>query len=446
MDPILDAPITPAYPVGYAFWIQNWHAIEAAARQWYEEANGHPGAETDIGHGLWRGLNEGDRWKTLRNAFQDTWPKPVPPPVITPTEALRAGGLNFTLERNGQPIIQKICGFTAFDAPRMFLQGRTAELAEFAAWSRAMMPAGVQPTWRMFTMWQITNFRSTPESRAALPELVQWCYGQGIRPWLVTFCDQTDAHPNVLLSREEQDAHAAAVHALRDGRLLIEEVNEYWQNGGAALSGRYDLAGIPNACRSTPQDGDDPRACGPLATFTNDHTPRDDQWHRKFKVLLESARLGGETFDATDLAPVAGEPKQINTISRIVGDDEWGPRDAADYYAGCELYGSGGIVHDGDALKFCRIPTDAFEQRVLEAIRQSWGVVPAHAFAQGAYSRDDLNQVISAPGAIKNYAMILGNTAVAVCPSGQMNAAVGVDGWRIVDRRGYEGRVAFLER
>ena len=78
-DPILDAPLSPAYPVGYEFFIHNQKAIEAAARQWYLEANGREPADADVSHGLWRGINECDRWGTFRNAWQNCWPKPNEP-------------------------------------------------------------------------------------------------------------------------------------------------------------------------------------------------------------------------------------------------------------------------------------------------------------------------------------------------------------------------------
>jgi hypothetical protein len=74
--PILDAPLTPALPVGYQFWIAHADEIRAEVTKWYAEANGRTPAPSDINHGVWRALYEGDRWRTLRSALQDTWPKP----------------------------------------------------------------------------------------------------------------------------------------------------------------------------------------------------------------------------------------------------------------------------------------------------------------------------------------------------------------------------------
>ena len=78
-DPILDAPLTPAYPVGYDFYIANRPAIEAEARAWYVRAFGREPSASDITHGaIWRPVNEPERWKTLRNAWEDTWPGGAP--------------------------------------------------------------------------------------------------------------------------------------------------------------------------------------------------------------------------------------------------------------------------------------------------------------------------------------------------------------------------------
>lgn len=71
---ILDQPLTPAYPVGYAFWIKNRLKIQDEAEAWYYRAFKRHPADEDVSHGLWRALNEGERWRTLRGAFEETWP------------------------------------------------------------------------------------------------------------------------------------------------------------------------------------------------------------------------------------------------------------------------------------------------------------------------------------------------------------------------------------
>jgi len=78
--PILDAPLSPAYPTGYQFFVHHWREILDEADAWFRRHRAALGIvpvapdDPDLGHGLWRGLNEGDRWGTLRRAWQETWP------------------------------------------------------------------------------------------------------------------------------------------------------------------------------------------------------------------------------------------------------------------------------------------------------------------------------------------------------------------------------------
>lgn len=70
-DPILDAPLTPAYPTGYNFWVTQMDAIEARVATEYQARTGRVPARSDIAHNLWRAFNEGERWRTLRGAMEE---------------------------------------------------------------------------------------------------------------------------------------------------------------------------------------------------------------------------------------------------------------------------------------------------------------------------------------------------------------------------------------
>jgi hypothetical protein len=59
--------------VGYDFFIKYQKEIEAEAALWHQKAKGRPANRYDISGALWRGLNEGERWGTLRNAWTDFW-------------------------------------------------------------------------------------------------------------------------------------------------------------------------------------------------------------------------------------------------------------------------------------------------------------------------------------------------------------------------------------
>ncbi len=455
-DQILDFPLDPPYnpdlaqPSPYAIWVFDSEDVDRIIQQWYVDVYGRMPALSDLKHAQYRYIEERKRWGTLRRALQDTWPKPVPPSPVPVLRPWRQAGLNFV---NDADQIEKVRGLTAFDAYRMWLNGRTDELKRYADFTHGL---GAD-VWRIFTMWQITGFRSTPATRARIPEFNDWLHGIGIRPWFVAFCDQTDQYPAILLPRDEQDEHWQAVSPCAGPRTLVEVVNEFWQNGGFELSNRYDIGG-KLACRSAVPDGSgDPREAGSLGQLTNDHTPRDNEYSRKFKVLLETARLGGGPKGAewrgTGLPAVGGEPPQLQAMT---------PEGSADLFAGYELYGQGGIIHDGHklgeetGLQFCKVPDNQNELDCIEAIRQSWGVVPPELAANGTYSRDGVNNdvrefpIVRCESALRTYGMIYdnGSKAVVLCPGGTIdNSGVeAVNGWRIVDRRGYKGRVLFAER
>lgn len=466
-DPRLDLSIEKRWdinwrdlnvPTAYGWWLRNrvWYESELLPA-WHKAAfNGAEASEEGISHMTFRVIEEYARWKTPRKALTTTdagWPlpnpNPAPPQPVPLVVPWHRAGLTFA---NDAGQIQKLRGVTAFDAFRLFTLGRLDELKYFADWTRNL---GAD-TWRVFTMWQITGFRSTEQRRGLLPYFTAWCEGQGIRPWLVAFCDQTSQYPDIQLGRDEQDAHWQAVTACANPKSLIECVNEFWQNGGGELSSRYDIGG-KLACRSAVPDGSgDPRESGSLGLFTNDHTPRDGEYSRKFKVLLETARLGGGPENApwsgTGLPAVGGEPPQLQTMT---------PEGAADLFAGYELYGQGGVIHDGHklgeetGLQFCKVLTDDNELKCIEAIRQSWNVVPAHLASVGQYSRDGVDEnghrtfpIVRCDSSLRTYGMIEGDTAVVLCPGGQLENGgfEPVNGWRLVDRRGYQGRVLFMAR
>mgnify|MGYP001564308032 CR=1 FL=1 len=64
---LLDEPLT------YTFWITRWREIVEEAQRVYTEQQGHPPADSDIGHFLFRAFEDrrgfSPRWPTLRQAW-----------------------------------------------------------------------------------------------------------------------------------------------------------------------------------------------------------------------------------------------------------------------------------------------------------------------------------------------------------------------------------------
>jgi hypothetical protein len=91
-DPLLDLSLSPAFPQAYDLWVGRGPEIEALAVAWFTVSRGHAPGDSDLRHGLWRVLNEPERWGTLRVAFQSAWPVagqehavPPAPPAPRPT-------------------------------------------------------------------------------------------------------------------------------------------------------------------------------------------------------------------------------------------------------------------------------------------------------------------------------------------------------------------------
>lgn len=93
----------------YHSWVDNPDEWDNAIIQWHIDAKGRPPHIHEMRHAYWRVIKEGERWGTLRNALQDTWPKedhPPPseqPPPSRPVEPISIHGLiRVTDESDGQ--------------------------------------------------------------------------------------------------------------------------------------------------------------------------------------------------------------------------------------------------------------------------------------------------------------------------------------------------------
>ncbi len=71
VDPILDAPLVPAYPTAYLFWVRNMRMIIAKVESEYQARYGRPIDDGLLAHELWRVFNENERWGTMRKAMED---------------------------------------------------------------------------------------------------------------------------------------------------------------------------------------------------------------------------------------------------------------------------------------------------------------------------------------------------------------------------------------
>lgn len=249
-DPILNTPLVPVYDPdpnkhsAYQFFIRNRPAIEQAAHDWYVKANGYEPSDPDICHGgLWRPINEPARWGTLCNAFRDTWPyagmpdadpfTPVPQPSPVPAGLhLEVRGNDF-VDTAGQPTCYS--GVDQFQAFRMWLDGRTAELEALVAESLEFN----------FQWWRVLFMGSKAQNTLFDLSPAEPNYYPQVRP----FADWLNQHGIGLLATigaDNQDVQAPMPeHWVNMADLLRGSVTIY-DGGNEAPKNGFDPQAIPN--------------------------------------------------------------------------------------------------------------------------------------------------------------------------------------------------------
>lgn len=342
--------------------------------------------------------------------------------------------------------IQKVRGVSAFSLQMDFNAGHYDKLMRFAEAAHAH---GVN-TARYFTMFKDVAsvgrpvFSAKSYTAAELAACVAFVREKmGLRAWPVAFCDQFDGSP-VKLSQAEQDAHWVNVQAAFPDDL--EGVNEPSANananGGYELSARLSLP-VSGAIsfRGCVSDGENPRLAGGLWDSTTLHPPRGAEQGRKpGKVCYEDEVQGAPTWLATGLPARAGEPFRISEATE---------RECADAAAAAEIMGSGFVIHDvwGNSLQDCVWPTG--QQDKLDAIKAVWDGLNGTADFDTVSANYDRDGIVSGPdagGASRFYTMWRVDRGLGVICYANPATAVANNGWRIVERRGYNGNVVLVER
>jgi hypothetical protein len=334
-------------------------------------------------------------------------------------------------------------GFTAFQD---FLEGR--DLTPYCAWVRSVGGNGL----RVFYTWAGSGFDPRrygwPALRDGLESFRKFMDAQALYTHNTVLCDQVTGSP-VLLQRSEQDHLLDLVVSVMQGR-FVEVMNEAWQNGGNTLCGSFAPERFQGtfSMRSSWQDGEVPTVCGSTLSLTSEHTPRDAEWPRKAKNMLETSVQGIGTFPATKVPAVGGEPMGIFEED-IAGKRTANASDVGDYFAAAELLSAGACLHgDGSTLQRCIVPGPKAQQ-CAEYARQARLAIPADA-QLGEYTRGPLDACPiehSDSLALRTFAMIRGNIATVVVVRPQPGwVATPRNGWRIEHVGGPNGHILQMVR
>jgi hypothetical protein len=417
MNDILDRNIVAADDA-YDVFVYHADEVAAEAEAWYTRSRGHGPARSDLHHGYWRALIERARWKTLRRAFADAWPiegePPIPPaPTLGP---LRIEGQAF-YDAAG---IWKWHGASHFRMFRQWLDGVDQE--PVFEWARVL---GVN-TFRAFTMLSWANLLPRDYTDAQLRAFAENVGAEGFRLELVALADCVSLMPTI----EAQQRHVARLgDVLGDlPHVFLELANEPSHHTNQVDPLAFVQIATPCLWSRGSSHGDQP-AIVPPWDYGTDHTPRDGEWPRKSKNLLEWATMAGVPY-------VGDEPNKIR-------GSELSPSDCGDYAAVAALFASGSTIHAQSLGIEGRVPTGA-EQACCEAYAASWRAVPPDA-QLGRYTAGHLgDSPLEHDDAtcLRTFATLQGSkaTAVRVRPT---VPPVARDGWRIIREVGH---IVYLER
>jgi hypothetical protein len=202
--------------------------------------------------------------------------------------------------------------------------------------------------------------------------------------------------------------------------------------------------------RGAAQDAS-PWLCLPSWHYLTDHSPRDSEWPRKAKNILEFTTLGAAGWAAQEKPGVEDEPIGIDETA-VAGSRTDNAQDCADYYAVAHLFGAGATLHT-QALGIDGVLPGAVAQGCCEAVRDVWayfsnaGIVDAQT---GQYTRGGLADcpiVHDDALALRTFGMIQGNKAVVVPVRRQGGwALTPVAPWVVSDQGGYNQNVIVLTR
>lgn len=343
-DELLDASMDPAYPVGYDLWVGNFRQIENEAKAWYVRAFNRTPAESDIAHGLWRAANEGPRWGTLRQAWNETWPGgdvpvPTPPIVVVPAPVLTVRGRSFY---NGEVL------WVARMVSGLSLLAKSREQQEaFFSWASATGFNGV----RVFA-GALAWAGQTPESAcAALPTFLNAATTRGLAVEVTALTDTGTGY--------DMRAHVATIVDILRGRknVLLEIANEighHTQHSDLTLEYARQLgqelatpAGILWAV-GAPLETDEPINGiypGHGGSYSTSHLDRArDSWNNPRRVREIYAIVEAHGSPALNNEP-------IGAGTRYIEDRRW--TDPAMFFTFGALeraFGTGGVHHSTAGL------------------------------------------------------------------------------------------------
>lgn len=311
----------------------------------------------------------------------------VQPPVYHPGGNGSAGRITtlgpYFVNAEGQIVIRK--SVTAFTAPKRYMQARDAEVNLYFDWA----------SWEGFN--EVRAFTQVDWDGVIKGVEQGWNYDESA-------CEQALIQAAARGLRLEMVAHTYAYGTpqtmadhlrrvdelcLRHDNAALEVYNEPQQNGGLDLLNAILAIYTPRTPGwSSGWYTPTPYPAGQAVTY---HSPRDDEWPRKFKDAFEFSTGQGPTqpFAPGFAGPVMlDEPPQVE---QTLSADDW-----CAYGAGAALFACGATMHSNPTLQRCEAPTDPRVIACIEAFIAGFAEVPVQRYS--GYNHEPDN------GALRRYA------------------------------------------
>lgn len=266
---------------------------------------------------------------------------------------------------------------TAFTLPKRAATGRQDDALRFMDWA-------VGEGFNEFRVFTRVNWTGPP----GIGVESGWDYDETACAWVLEQAADRGCYVELVACTygsavEEAAAHLASVDALCQAHenALLEVWNEPQQNGGndllAAVLSRYTpkTPGWASGCYTAT-----PYPAGQSVTY---HSPRDNEWPRKFKDAYEFSTGAGPTqpFTPGFHGPVhLDEPPQVEVTAV---PDDWEA-----YGAGGALFANGGTMHGNPDFQRCVIPTRTDVLACCRAFLRGMDAVPMQRYS-GYFHPDD---------------------------------------------------------
>lgn len=332
---------------------------------------------------------------------------PVEPPVPIPPSAISKVRVDNLLFKDEQNNIFPYRGFSSFLLLKKFLDGEN-----IVPYCKAWSALGYNVA-RVFSQ---VDWTGSPG-----PGFVPSSY-PNYNAQLINFLNllsQNGLYCELVVHTFDYNLQEMANHVLRLSNIITNHKNVFLEIANEPPVNNIDIVGLLNLLNMSSVNY--PYATGqyfptatPAGTYVTTHTPRDNEWPRKAKYLIEYHQGGApeSPSDPQFLMPIVADEPMGGADFISLGRRSNVPSDFYSYGALAQLMGAGATFHHESGLN--SIMPDGIELDCAKAFITGMRLVDTK-YQTGSYTRVGLSDSpIKSDNSLRTYGMILGNLACMV--------------------------------